>query len=100
MDMRDFYRSLIRIRKQNPFLTKADLECAVLDDCCIEMRWTEDGKTVAYALINPGETRKASLPEGEWEALLLNEMIEPDSMQPLTGEVTVESRTVLLLRAY
>ena len=100
MAMRDFYRGLIRIRKQNPFLTKADVECAVLDDCCIEMRWTEDGKTVAYALVNPGETRKASLPEGEWEALLLNEMIEPDSMQPLMGEVTVESRTVLLVRAY
>ena len=98
--MRDFYRGLIRIRKQNPFLTKADLECAVLDDCSIEMRWTEDGKLVAYALVNPGETRKAALPEGEWEALLLNEMIEPDSMQPLMGEVTVEGRTVLLLRAY
>ena len=64
------------------------------------MRWTEDGKLVAYALINPGETRKVSLPEGEWEALLLNEMIEPNSMQPLMGEVTVEGRTVLLLRAY
>ena len=52
----------------------------------------------------PGQTlryrRQFTLPEGEWEALLLNEMIEPDSMQPLMGEVTVEGRTVLLVRAY
>jgi len=99
MAMRDWYRSLIRIRKDNGFITSGEIACEVLDGNAIEVRWTQDGKLTAYALINPGEERKATLPEGEWEALLLNEMIEPDSVQPISGTVSVEGRTVLLLKA-
>ena len=99
MAMRDFYRSLIRIRKTNRFITEADVTCEVLDDCSIEVRWTQDEKLAAYALINPGADRQVALPEGEWEALLLNEMIEPDSVQPISGTITVQGRTVLLLKA-
>lgn len=99
MDMRDFYRSLIRIRKTNRFITEADVTCEVLDNCVIEVRWTQDEKLTAYALINPGSDRQFTLPEGEWEALLLNEMIEPDSVQPISGTITVQGRTVLLLKA-
>ncbi|MBR3332897.1 MAG: type I pullulanase [Clostridia bacterium] len=99
MDMRDFYRSLIRIRKTNRFITEADVTCEVLDNCVIEIRWTQDEKLTAYALINPGSDRQFTLQEGEWEALLLNEMIEPDSVQPISGTITVQGRTVLLLKA-
>ena len=99
MNMRDFYRSLIRIRKENSFITAGEIGCEVLDDCSIEVRWTQDGKLTAYAFINPGADRQVTLPEGEWEALLLNEMIEPDSVQPISGTITVQGRTVLLLIA-
>ncbi len=99
MAMRDFYRSLIAIRKANGFITAGEIECEVLEDNAIEVRWTQDGKLTAWALINPGADRKVVLPEGEWEALLMNEMIEPDCVQPITGTVTVQGRTVLLLRA-
>ena len=71
----------------------------MLPDNAIEVRWTEGGKPAGYALINPGGKREAVLPEGEWEALLLNEMFEPDTVQPVSGTVTVDGRTVLLLRA-
>ena len=99
MNMRDFYRSLIRIRKANRFITEADVACEVLDNCAIEVRWTQDEKLTAYAFINPGADLQVTLPEGEWEALLLNEMIEPDSVQPISGTITVQGRTVLLLKA-
>ena len=99
MKTRDFYRGLIRLRKACGFITGGDIECAVLEDQSIEVRWTQDGKLTAYALINPGAEKTVSLPEGEWQALLLNEMIEPDSYQPLSGTVTAEGRTVLLVQA-
>ncbi len=99
MKMRDFYRGLIRLRKTYGFLTRGEIECEVLPDNAIEVRWTEGGKPAGYALINPGGKREAVLPEGEWEALLLNEMFEPDTVQPVSGTVTVDGRTVLLLRA-
>ena len=99
MEMRDFYRSLIALRKANKFLTRGEMEYEVLDDSSIEIRWTQDGAVAAYALVNPGEGREVTLPEGEWEALLLNEMIEPSSYVPLSGTIHVDGRTVLLVRA-
>ena len=99
MEMRDFYRSMIALRKANPFITGGDAACEILAGNAIEVRWTSGEKLTAYALINPGAERKVTLPEGEWEALLLNEMIEPDSVQPISGTITVQGRTVLLLKA-
>ena len=51
MAMRDFYRSLIAMRKANPFLTKAELTCTVGRENAIEAVYTEGEKTVAYALV-------------------------------------------------
>ena len=65
MAMRDFYRSLIALRKANPFLTKGEIACEVLKDNSIEVTWTQDGKPAAYAVINPGMDKEVTLPEGE-----------------------------------
>ena len=99
MAMRDFYRSLIALRKANPFLTKGEIACEVLKDNAIEAAWTEDGKVIAYAVINPGMDREVTLPEGEWQALILNEKIDPDGAETVSGTVTAGGRTVLLVRA-
>ena len=99
MAMRDFYRSLIAMRKANPFLTKGEIACEVLKDNAIEATWTEDGKVTAYAVINPGMDREVALPEGEWQVLILNEKIDPDGTETISGTVTAGGRTVLLVRA-
>lgn len=99
MAMRDFYRGLIALRKANAFITGGEIACEVLEDSAIEVRWTENEKTVAYALINPRGDREAVLPEGEWQALLYNETIDPEGTQTLSGTVNVAGRTVLLVRA-
>ena len=99
MAMRDFYRSLIALRKANPFLTKGEIACEVLKDNAIEATWTEDGKVTAYAVINPGMDREVALPEGEWQVLILNEKIDPDGTETVSGTVTAGGRTVLLVRA-
>ena len=99
MSMRDFYRGLIAVRKANRFITDGEVECEVLDDSTIEMHWTRDEALVAYAVINPGTEKAIALPDGEWQALLLNGTLDPVGTQTLSGTVGVNGRTVLLVRA-
>ena len=100
MAMRDFYRSLIAMRKANPFLTKADLTCTVGRENAIEVIYTEDEKTVAYALINPsGSTFTQALPEGNWTVLMQNETVSPEGGETVSGTAQVEGRSVLLVKA-
>ena len=99
MKMRDFYRALIALRKANGFITGGKIECGVLDDNSITVSWTQDGKPAAWALINPGAAKTVTLPEGNWQALLLNEAVDPQGAQTVSGTVEIEGRTVLLVRA-
>ncbi len=100
MAMRDFYRSLIAMRKANPFLTKAELTCTVGRENAIEVLYTEDEKTVAYALVNPsGSTFTQALPEGNWTVLMQNETVSPEGGETVSGSVQVEGRSVLLVKA-
>ena len=100
MEMRDFYRSLIAMRKANDFLTKADVTCTVGRENAIEAVYTEGDKTVAYALANPsGSTLVWPLPEGNWTVLMQNETVSPEGGETVSGVVQVESRSVLLVKA-
>ena len=100
MAMRDFYRSLIAMRKANPFLTKAELTCTVGRENAIEAVYTEGEKTVAYALVNPsGSTFAWPLPEGNWTVLMQNETVSPEGGETVSGTVQVEGRSVLLVKA-
>ena len=97
MAMHDFYRSLIALRKACPFITRGGIECAVLENSVIEVRYTDGDELTAYALINPNASAQFELPEGEWKALLMNETVTPDGGESLSGTVTVDGRTVLLV---
>jgi hypothetical protein len=88
------------MRKANPFLTKADLTCTVGRENAIEVIYTEDEKTVAYALINPsGSTFTQALPEGNWTVLMQNETVSPEGGETVSGTAQVEGRSVLLVKA-
>ena len=99
MNMRDFYRALIALRKANGFITGGEIECDVRGDGSITAAWTQDGKQVAWALVNPGAAKSVTLPEGNWRALLLNEAVDPEGTQAVSGTVEIQGRTVLLVRA-
>ena len=99
MAMRDFYRSLIALRKANPFITGADVECEVLSGNAIRVKYLQDEKLAAYAIINPMAPQTVELPEGEWQVLMLNEKVDPEGAETLSGTVTVDGRTVLLVKA-
>jgi pullulanase len=40
-----------------------------------------------------------NLPEGNWQALLLDEAVDPEGTQTISGTVEIGERTVLLVRA-
>ena len=97
MAMRDFYRSLITLRKANLFITSSEMECTVLEHNEIEVRYSDGEKLTAYALINPNGSADYELPEGEWQILMMNETVTPEGAETISGTVSVGGRTVLLV---
>ncbi len=98
MKMRDFYRSLIAMRKANPFLLESDVTGEVVRENAAEVYY-RTGETVAgYALLNPSVSALDwALPEGTWGVLMLNEKVSPSPADTVSGTVRVEGKTVMLL---
>ena len=66
-EMSAYYSELIRLRKDHPYLTGADVKGEVLTNYALALTWTVDGETVAYAVINPNRSiMNNTLPEGEF----------------------------------
>ena len=64
-----------------------------------EIRSAVVNERTGDAVITHSGDREAVLPEGEWQALLYNETIDPEGTQTLSGTVNIAGRTVLLVRA-
>ncbi len=95
---RDWYKSLIAIRKAWSFLRGADVVCKVLDDASIVATYTENDATVAIAVINPHDAEVGyTLPEGEWGVLINGDSITVNPEEKLSGAVTVPALGMLLV---
>ncbi|MBQ5487497.1 MAG: type I pullulanase [Clostridia bacterium] len=100
MQMRDFYRALIAMRKANPFILNADVTCTVLDDNSIEVVYSEGGNTLAVAVINPNtDAMSYELPAGSWSVLLEGWNAGASPVGIASGSVSVEGKSVLLVKA-
>ena len=99
-EMKEFYRELIALRKENVFLTRAeDVHGELLDDMRIVLSYRFQGRIVAYAVLNPlDEDTSYPLPEGAWTLLLSGDAVYPAGGETLSGSVTVPARGVLLVR--
>ena len=87
-----YYKDLIALRKANPWLFNGVVTGQVLAGNAIAASYTQDGKLVGYLVANPNDTAMtASLPDGAWEALW-------GAAGDFTGTLTVEGKTVVLLR--
>ena len=87
-----YYKDLIALRKANPWLFNGAVTGQVLAGNAIAASYTQDGKLVGYLVANPNDTAMtASLPDGAWEALW-------GAAGDFTGTLTVEGKTVVLLR--
>ena len=98
-ETRDWYKSLIALRKAYSFLRNADVTCEVLSDASIAATYTENGTVVAIAIINPLDSEIGyTLPEGIWGALINGGSIKTDGPDAaLQGEVTVPAQGILLV---
>lgn len=91
-EMSRFYRELIALRRSNAFFTDAEVSAETIDESIIAVSWTQNGKTVACAFINPNaEAATVTLPAGRWTALL-------GAQGSLSGETQVEGRSVLIAK--
>ena len=97
---RDWYKSLIAIRKAQSFLRGADVTCEVQDDASIVATYTENDAIVAIAVINPLDAEIGyTLPEGEWGVLINGDSIAADPSEQISGGVTVPAQGILLVVA-
>ncbi len=100
-EMRDWYRTLIALRKNASFLKDADVDCEVLDDASIIATYTEYGAVVAIAVINPHDEEIGyTLPEGNWGVLIHGDYITINPEKTINGGVTIPPMGVLLVVAY
>ena len=68
--MAEYYRELIALRRSNAFFTMADVSAALSGERAILVTWSQNGKPVACAVINPDASSfDAALPEGNWSVL-------------------------------
>ena len=97
-ETRDWYRSLIAVRKAWSFLRGADVSCEVREDASIVVTYTENGAVAAIAVINPLDSEiDYALPEGNWGVLINGDSITENPETVLNGSVTVPAQGVLLV---
>ena len=93
LEMAEYYRALIAMRRSNAFFTKADVTAEEIASNAVAVRWTQDGRLVACAFINPNaEAMTFTMPEGDWNTLLGSDQ------KTLGGEVSVAGRSVLVAK--
>ena len=100
MAMRDFYRLLIKMRKENPFLRYADVSCEINNDGSMVVTYTENDTVVGIAIINPtGVDASYVLPEGDW-AILVNgtKVVTGEADEAVSGEIIVPQMSIYLVK--
>jgi pullulanase len=107
MKMRDFYRSLIAMRRANPFFTKADPVCEILADNSMIVRWYEANSLLAVAVINPNSAPMEYNLQGEagildydveGRILLENGEAFTEPAREVSGVIEVAPRTVTIIK--
>ena len=87
--MAEYYRELIALRRSNAFFTQADPAAEEIEGSAIRVCWTQGGKPVACAIINPNAAPlDTTLPDGNWELLFGS----------AEGGVRVPARSVAIFR--
>ena len=98
-EMVAYYKQLIALRKNNPFLTRADVSCSVIIANGIEVTWSMDDEVVAVAAINPGSGRiNYNFPAGDWDVLMMDGRFYAEGEKTLRDNAPVGGRSVLLAK--
>ena len=99
LQMVEFYRALIAMRKANAFLTGSDVKAELLDSGAIKATYFYHGRETAYAVVNPnGADLEYSLPDGSWTLLINGDAVYPEGGETVGGTVSVPAMGILLVR--
>ena len=92
-EMAEYYKSLIQLRKANPWVYNSEVTAEVIDQSAITMLYTEGETVKGFAAANPtGSDLVVNLPEGSWTGLW-------NAEGAIQGTVTVPPMSVVLLGA-
>ncbi|MBR0235501.1 MAG: type I pullulanase [Clostridia bacterium] len=99
-EMRDFYRALIKMRKENAIIFSADIECEIRSDNSIALRYVDGEKTVAVAVINPSADEMSyDLGGGEFSVLVSGGDVDLNGSGVVSGVVSVPGKGILFVKA-
>ena len=98
-ETRDWYKSLIKVRKAWSFLRGADVLCELLADNSIVVTYSENGSVSGIAVINPHDAEiNYTLPaESNWGVLINGDSITESPETTVSGNVTVPALGILLV---
>ena len=100
MQMRDIYRDLIRMRRENAFFTQADVHCELLEGNVIRVVYEMNGKTVAEALCNPNaDAASCGLSVGSGRVIFDGAAYIPEGGETVSDTAEVPARSVLVVVA-
>ena len=99
MEMRDYYKALIAMRRANPFFMEDGVECEVLAGNAIYVTYTGEDGTDGFAVVNPGDEVLFTIPDGTWKVLMNGEVYD-EIVTVFGGEaVVIPPKSVLAASA-
>ncbi len=101
LETAQFYRGLIRLRRENAFLTDpaVTVSCEILPQQAIIVSWLDGETLLARAWINPNRAPLEAVPETAGRVLLAKGAFPEDEHLAAGETVTVPARTVLFMAA-
>ena len=99
MEMRDYYKALIAMRRANPFFMEDGVECEILPGNAIYVTYTGEDGTDGFAVVNPGDEVLFTVPDGIWKVLMNGEVYD-ETVTVSSGEaVVIPPKSVLAAAA-
>ncbi len=86
MQMAEYYRSLIALRKDKEYLRRGEVSGKVLADLVLEVSWTVGGEEVARAYFNPNAEESQIVLEGSWNGVFGSDTKGISGPQKLAGK--------------
>lgn len=98
LEMKNFYKKLIKMRKENAFLTEADYNFFMLENGVIRVLYSQRNKVIACAIINPLDNpiNCPTVPKGKWKIIFNGTEFSVTSQ--LNAKTQIGAKSVLLAK--
>ena len=69
LEMAEYYRQLISLRKDKAYLRQAEVSGEILNDSVLKVSWTQSGEEIARAYFNPNNKEVSVVLDGSFNAV-------------------------------